>query len=90
MLHILTNVAEYENTINIEDEKEKNNLKLYEHKTISAFPVKNNDIYIKGNLKAIRNSLYRAKRKCLKEMNQEVEYFIKNKEKKKSWIRFNK
>ena len=73
----------YENTINIEDEKEKNNLKLYEHKTISAFPVKNNDIYIKGNLKAIRNSLYRAKRKCLKEMNQEVEYFIKDKEKKK-------
>ena len=73
----------YENTINIEDEKEKNNLKLYEHKTISAFPVKNNDNYIKGNLKAKRNSLYRAKMKCLKEMNQEVEYFIKDKEKKK-------
>ena len=76
------NINIYENTINIKDEKEKNNLKLYEHKTISVFPVKNNDNYIKGNLKAIRNSLYRAKMKSLKEMNQEVEYSIKDKEKK--------
>ena len=73
----------YENIINIDDEKEKNNLKIYEHKTISVFPVKNNDNNKKGNLKAIRNSLYRAKMKCLKEMHREVEYSIKDKAKKK-------
>jgi hypothetical protein len=80
------NINLYENKINIiEDDKKNNNLKIYEHKTISVFPVKNNynDTYVKGNLKAIRNSLYRAKLKCLKENNREVEYFIRDKTKKK-------
>ena len=73
----------YENKINIiEDEKEKenNNLKIYEHKTITSFPVKNNynENYTKGNIKAIRNSLFRAKMKCLKDKNKETEYSIKD------------
>ena len=75
-----------ENRINsIEDEKENKSLKKYEHKTITAFPVKNNynDNYTKGNIKAIRNSLFRAKLKCLEEKNKEVDYSIKHKEKLK-------
>ena len=78
------NMDLYENKINTtEDEKEKenNNLKLYEHKTITSFPVKNNynENYTKGNIKAIRNSLFRAKMKCLKDKNKETEYSIKDK-----------
>ena len=77
------NIELYENKINIiEDEKEKenNNLKIYEHKTITSFPVKNNynENYTKGNIKAIRNSLFRAKMKCLKDKNKETEYSIKD------------
>lgn len=81
------NINLYENKINLmeEDEKEDGKLKIYEHKTITAFPVKNNynEIYAKGNIKAIRNSLFRAKMKCLKEKSKEVEYSIKNRTKRK-------
>ena len=67
----------YENKINIiEDEKENKNVKTYGHKTINIFPFKNN--CTKGNLKSIRNSLFRAKMKSLQEKNREVEYSIKD------------
>ena len=72
----------FENKINVvEDEKEIKDLKKYGHKTITVFSIKNNnnDIYQKGNIKSIRNSLFRAKLKILKDKNKEVEYFIKNK-----------
>ena len=72
----------FENKINVvEDEKEIKDLKKYGHKTITVFSIKNNnnDIYQKGNIKSIRNSLFRAKLKNLKDKNKEVEYFIKNK-----------
>ena len=69
------------NQINIiEDNKNENiSIKKYEHKTINEFPLKNNinDNYVKGNMKSLRNSLFRAKIKCLKEKNKEVEYSIK-------------
>lgn len=73
--------ALFENKINsIEDENKNKDLKTYEHKTIAVFNIKNNfnDIYPKGNIKSIRNSLFRAKIKCLKEKNKEVEYSIKD------------
>ena len=76
------NESLYENKINfIEDDKDKTNLKLYEHKTITSFPIKNNynDNYAKGNIKAIRNSLFRAKIKSLKEKFREAEYKINDK-----------
>lgn len=76
------NESLYENKINsIEDDKDNTNLKLYEHKTITSFPIKNNynDNYAKGNIKAIRNSLFRAKIKSLKKKCREVEYKIKDK-----------
>ena len=67
----------YENKINIIEEN--NNLKSYEHKTITSFPINSyNFYYTKGNIKAIRNSLYRAKMKCLREKYREVEYSIKD------------
>jgi hypothetical protein len=72
----------FENKINVvEDEKEIKDLKKYGHKTITVFSIKNNnnDIYQKGNIKSIRNSLFRAKLKILKDKNKEVEYFLKNK-----------
>ena len=70
----------YENNINIiEDEKENKNVKIYGHKTINIFPFKNN--CTKGNLKSIRNSLFRAKMKSLKAKNREVEYSIKDRAK---------
>ena len=72
----------FENKINVvEDEKEIKDLKKYGHKTITVYSIKNNnnDIYQKGNIKSIRNSLFRAKLKNLKDKNKEVEYFIKNK-----------
>ena len=73
----------YENKINIiEDEKENKNVKIYGHKTINIFPFKNN--CTKGNLKSIRNSLFRAKMKSLKAKNREVEYSIKDRAKIKS------
>lgn len=69
------------NQINlIEDNKNENtSIKKYEHKTINEFPLKNNanDNYAKVNMKSLRNSLFRAKIKCLKEKNKEVEYSIK-------------
>jgi hypothetical protein len=69
------------NQINIiKDNKNENiSTKKYEHKTINEFPLKNNinDNYVKGNMKSLRNSLFRAKIKCLKEKNKEVEYSIK-------------
>lgn len=70
--------------IAIEGKKENINSKIYGHKTITAFPVKNNynETYSKGNIKAIRNSLFRAKIRCLKEKNKEVEYYIKESIKK--------
>ena len=71
------------NQINIkEDNKNENiSIKKYEHKTINEFPIKNNvnDNCAKGNMKSLRNSLFRAKIKCLKEKNKEVEYSIKEK-----------
>ena len=76
------NIDKNKNKINIiEDEKEYINSKIYEHNTITAFPVKNNynENYAKGNIKAIRNSLFRAKMRSLKEKNKETEYSIKNK-----------
>ena len=69
------------NQINImKDNKNQNiSIKKYEHKTINEFPIKNNvnDNCAKGNMKSLRNSLFRAKIKCLKEKNKEVEYSIK-------------
>ena len=69
------------NQINIiKDNKNENiSIKKYEHKTINEFPIKNNvnDNCAKGNMKSLRNSLFRAKIKCLKEKNKEVEYSIK-------------
>ena len=69
------------NQINImKDIKNENiSIKKYEHKTINEFPIKNNvnDNCAKGNMKSLRNSLFRAKIKCLKEKNKEVEYSIK-------------
>lgn len=70
----------YINKINIiEEEKEKNNLKIYEHKTINEFPFKHNSK--KGNLKSIRNNLFQVKLRTLKAYNREVEYSIKDKAK---------
>ena len=74
------------NKINIIEDKKDNNIsKIYEHKTITAFPVKNNynENYTKGNIKSIRNSLFREKIRSLKEKYKETEYLIKNKIKKK-------
>ena len=66
----------YENKINIIEEN--NNLYSYEHKTITSFPINSYNIYYtKGNIKSIRNSLYRVKMKCLREKYREVEYSIK-------------
>ena len=73
-----------ENKINANEDEKENNSKIYEHKTITAFPFKNsyNEKNTKGNFKAIRNSLFRAKIRCLKEKNNEVEYYIKDSIKK--------
>ena len=80
-----------ENKINaIEDKKDNSFSKIYEHKTITSFPIKNsyNENYAKGNIKAIRNSLFRAKMRNLKESNKETEYSIKNKLKIKYRLNF--
>ena len=64
----------------IEDNKKEDiSIKKYEHKTFNEFPSKNNfnDNYSKGNMKLLRNSLFRAKIRCLKEKNKEVQYSIK-------------
>jgi len=70
-----------ENQINIkEDNKNEDiSIKKYEHKTINEFPLKNNinDNFARGSMKSLRNSLFRAKIKSLKEKNKEVEYSIK-------------
>ena len=71
-----------ENKINIiKESKDINNLQLYGHKTITSFPLKNNNAnaFIKENMKAIRSGLFRAKMKSLKEQFGEVEYSIKDK-----------
>jgi len=69
------------NQLNIieDNKKEDISIKKYEHKTINEFPSKNNfnDNYAKGNMKSLRNSLFRVKIRCLKEKNKEVEYSIK-------------
>ena len=75
-----------ENKINIiKESKDINNLQLFGHKTITSFPIKNNNTnaFIKDNMKAIRSSLFRAKMKSLKEQFREVEYSIKDKTLKK-------
>ena len=69
----------------IEDIKEKNNLQKYEDKANTSYPIKiaYTNAFIKGNIKGIRSSIYRAKMKSLKEKYREVEYSIKDKIKKK-------
>ena len=75
-----------ENKIIINSENQNNlneickNKKLYEHKTINIFNYNQNDG--KESIKSIRNKLYKRKINALKKIYKEVEYEIKNKDKK--------
>ena len=70
-----------DNKLEVEIQKQDNNSKFYEHKTITDFSLKSHfaDNHTKYNIKSIRSSLHREKLKSLKTQNKEVEYTIKDK-----------
>ena len=82
---ILNNKINPENKNNLneisKDKNNDNNIKVYEHRTIGIFHSNNNDKNSKGNIKSIRNDLFKIKLKNIKIKNKEMEYIIKEKEK---------
>jgi len=80
-----SNIFNKENINIIKDisKDNKKNVKNYEHKTINVFYGKNNDKNSKKSIKRLRNNLFYIKKNYIKKANKEVEYAIKEKDKKK-------